>query len=58
MTVGVATHGVDNEHIDDMEKELIHNPEDVDTILTEFTVKSTFDKEKGMDSSTQWAYVL
>jgi len=46
LTAGVATHAVDNEHIDDMEKELIHNPEDVDTILTEFTVKSTFDKEK------------
>lgn len=43
---GIATHSVDNEAIPELEKEIINCPEDVDTILTEFTEKSTFDKDK------------
>eukprot|EP00088_Acartia_fossae_P066896 TRINITY_DN8314_c0_g1_i1.p1 TRINITY_DN8314_c0_g1~~TRINITY_DN8314_c0_g1_i1.p1 ORF type:complete len:390 (+),score=55.79 TRINITY_DN8314_c0_g1_i1:42-1172(+) len=43
---GIATHAVDDAALADLEKELTHCPEDHDTILTEFTEKSTFDKDK------------
>jgi len=44
---GIATHSVDTEAIPDLEKEILNNPEDIDTILTEFTEKSAFGKDKG-----------
>jgi len=43
---GIATHSIDNEAIAEFETEILNNPEEVDTILTEFTVKSNFDKDK------------
>ena len=40
-------HHLLSQAIPDLEKEILNNPEDIDTILTEFTEKSTFGKDKG-----------